>query len=88
MKPPGGAGDGGATYGSGQADGRRRLFGRQVRLSVAIDGAPRVSPKTSRGSAAGSAYVFRTSDGGATHGRVAKLTAPAYGGRLLGTRRR
>ena len=40
------------------------------------------------GSAAGSAYVFRTSDGGATYGQVAKLTAQRRLLRLLRGHRR
>ena len=71
--------DGDATYGqvakltaadAGGADN----FG----WSVAIDGATVVvgSPyDDDGGSASGSAYVFRTSDGGATYDQVTKLTA-------------
>jgi len=71
--------DGGATYAEiakltasdGAAEDR---FGQ----SVAIDGDTVVIgayQDDDGGSASGSAYVFRTSDGGATYDQVAKLTA-------------
>ena len=43
--------------------------------SVAIAGATIVVGADQRYTGTGSAYVFRTSDGGATYGQVAKLTA-------------
>ena len=71
--------DGGATYvevakltASDAASGDR--FG----VSVAIDGDTIVVGANSdddAGSSSGSAYVFRTTDGGTTYGQVAKLTA-------------
>ena len=44
-------------------------------LSVAIDGATVVIGANGDDSYTGSAYVFRTTDDGATYGQVAKLTA-------------
>ena len=65
----------GATCGRGrQADGRRRCGGRLLRHSVAIDGGTVVVGAYTR-QPDGAVYVFRTSDGGATYGQVAKLTA-------------
>jgi hypothetical protein len=68
--------DGGATYGqvakltaSDAAEGDR--FG----VSVAIDGDTVVIGSSGKDSYTGSAYVFLTSDGAATYGQVAKLTA-------------
>jgi hypothetical protein len=71
--------DGGATYGQvaklTASDGASSdLFG----YSVAIDGGTVVVGAygdDDGGSASGSAYVFRTSDGGATYDEVSKLTA-------------
>ena len=68
--------DGGATYdqvakltaADGAAEDR---FG----VSVAIDGNTIVAGAYGKDSYTGSAYVFRTTDGGATYGQVAKLTA-------------
>ena len=68
--------DGGATYdevakltiSDAAADD---LFGR----SVAIDGDTIVVGAYRKGDYTGAAYVYRTSDGGATYGQVAKLTA-------------
>ena len=68
--------DGGATYdqvakltaADGAAEDR---FG----VSVAIDGDTIVVGAYGKDSCTGSAYVFRTTDGGATYGQVAKLTA-------------
>ena len=68
--------DGGATY-----DQVAKLTAADAALvdyfgnSVAIDGATVVVGAYGDGSASGAAYVFRTSDGGATYGQVAKLTA-------------
>ena len=62
----------------GQADGLRRRRERLLGRSVAIDGDTIVVGADHDdvvAMAAGSVYVFRTSDGGATHGQVAKLTA-------------
>ena len=68
--------DGGATYvevakltASDAASGDR--FGD----SVAIDGNTVVVGAYFKNSESGSAYVFRTTDGGTTYGQVAKLTA-------------
>jgi hypothetical protein len=68
--------DGGATYGQvaklKAADGATwDSFGE----SVAIDGDTIVVGADGDNSKRGSVYVFRTSDGGATYGQVAKLTA-------------
>ena len=71
--------DGSATYGqvaklTASDATNSDYFGR----SVAIDGDTVVVGAyydDDGGSASGSAYVFRTSDGGATYGQVAKLTA-------------
>ena len=81
--------DGGATYGqvakltAADASNDDR-FG----TSVAIDGGTVVVGAyydDDDGSFSGSAYVFRTSDGGATYGQVAKLTASdAAAGDLFG----
>ena len=68
--------DGGATYdqvakltaADGAAEDR---FG----VSVAIDGNTIVAGAYGKDSYTGSAYVFRTTDGGATYGQVAKLMA-------------
>ena len=62
----------------GQADGRRRRGGRQLRL---LRGDRRRHHRgwglrrRRRSFRKGAAYVFRTSDGGATYDQVAKLTA-------------
>ena len=59
------------------ADARRKTTA-SAGLSVAIDGDTIVVGATKdddAGSDSGSAYVFRTSDGGATYIEVAKLTA-------------
>jgi len=55
--------------------------------SVAIEGdTVVVGAYYDGGDASGSAYVFRTTDGGATYGQVAKLTAAdAAGNDLFGT---
>ena len=60
--------DGGATYPGGQADGRRRRVDEDFGYSVAIDGTPSWSGPTTTTPApkSGAAYVFRTTDGGAT----------------------
>ena len=68
--------DGGATYVEvaklTAADG---AAGDKFGISVAIDGDTVVVGANGDDSGRGSAYVFRTSDGGATYGQVAKLTA-------------
>ena len=69
--------DGGATYGqvakltASDAAAGDWGFGH----SVAIDGDTVVVGADKDDNYAGSVYVFRTSDGGATYGQVAKLTA-------------
>ncbi len=68
--------DGGTTYGqvalltAGDA-----AAGDEFGISVAIDGATVVVGARYAG-IGGAAYVFRTSDGGATYDEVARLTAP------------
>jgi hypothetical protein len=68
--------DGGATYVEvaklTAADG---AVGDRFGISVAIDGATVVIGAYWDDNFSGSAYVFRTTDGGATYGQVAKLTA-------------
>ena len=49
--------------------------GDEFGYSVAIDGDTLVVGAYAKDSDTGSVYVFRTSDGGATYGQVAKLTA-------------
>ena len=71
--------DGGATYDQvaklTAADG---AYDDEFGVSVAIDGDTIVVgawKDDDDGYTSGSVYVFRTSDGGATYGQVAKLTA-------------
>ena len=68
--------DGGATYvevAKLTADDAASID--QFGWSVAIDSGTIVVGAYGDDDAAGAAYVFRTSDGGATYGQVAKLTA-------------
>ena len=77
--------DGGATYDQvAKLTAADAAWGDQFGRSVAIDGATVVVGARSDDDASGctdtycnsgSAYVFRTTDGGATYGQVAKLTA-------------
>jgi len=71
--------DGGATYGQvAKLTAADAASGDYFGRSVAIDGATVVVGAygdDDGGSASGSVYVFRTSDGGATYGQAAKLTA-------------
>ena len=69
--------DGGATYVEvAKLTGpRRHGAGDEFGRSVAIDGDTVVVGANSDDSYGGAVYVFRTSDGGATYGQVAKLTA-------------
>ena len=70
--------DGGVTYPQVDkltaSDG---AAGDEFGYSVAFDGSTLlvVGARGDGGSSSGSAYVFRTTDGGATYGQVAKLTA-------------
>ena len=68
----------------GQADSlRRRAAGDFFGWSVAIDGDTIVVGARyddDAGTSSGAAYVFRTTDGGATYTQVAKLTADDAGG--------
>ena len=71
----------------GQADGRRRRVDDYFGYSVAIDGDTVVvgAYGDDDDGYSGSVYVFRTTDGGATYGQVAKLTADdAAAGDLFG----
>ena len=77
--------DGGATYDQvAKLTAADAAWGDQFGRSMAIDGATVVVGARSDDDASGctdtycnsgSAYVFRTTDGGATYGQVAKLTA-------------
>ena len=71
--------DGGATYGQvAKLTAADAAASDYFGISVAIDGTTVVVGAygdDDGGSKSGSAYVFRTSDGGATYGQVAKLTA-------------
>ena len=71
--------DGGANYGQvAKLTASDAASGDKFGWSVAIDGSTIVvgaSGDEDGGSASGSAYVFRTTDGGATYVEVAKLTA-------------
>ena len=71
--------DGGATYGQvAKLTGDDAAAGDYFGYSVAIDGNTIVVGAwgdDDAGLGSGSAYVFRTTDGGATYGQVAKLTA-------------
>ena len=71
--------DGGATYGQvAKLTASDAASNDEFGISVAIDGATVVVGAygdDDDGSNSGSVYVFRTSDGGATYGQVAKLTA-------------
>ena len=71
--------DGGATYDQvAKLTAGDAAASDQFGISVAIDGDTIVVGACSdadAGSKSGSAHVFRTSDGGATYGQVAKLTA-------------
>ena len=71
--------DGGAAYGQvAKLTASDAALGDAFGRSVAIDGETFVVGAygdDDSGSKSGSVYVFRTSDGGATYGQVAKLTA-------------
>ena len=68
--------DGGATYGQvAKLTASDAAAGDIFGFDVAIDGATIVIGARGKDSYTGSAYVFRTTDGGATYGQVAKLTA-------------
>ena len=71
--------DDGATYGQvAKLTASDAASNDEFGISVAIDGATIVAGARyddDDGSNSGSVYVFRTSDGGATYGQVAKLTA-------------
>ena len=71
--------DGGATYDQvAKLTATDAAAGDKFGTSVAVDGGTVAIGAwygNSAGSGSGSAYVFRTSDGGATYGQVAKLTA-------------
>ena len=71
--------DGGATYGQvAKLTASDAASGDQFGYSVAIDGDTIVVGARfddDDGTKSGSVYVFRTSDGGASYGQVAKLTA-------------
>ena len=71
--------NGGATYDQvAKLTASDAAAGDSFGISVAIDGGTVVVGAYSDddgGSGSGSAYVFRTSDGGATYSQVAKLTA-------------
>ena len=71
--------DDGATYGQvAKLTATDAAAGDKFGTSVAVDGGTVAIGAwygNSAGSGSGSAYVFRTSDGGATYGQVAKLTA-------------
>ena len=67
----------------GQADGCIRRRGRHFGCSVAIDRRHHRGRGLRRTGDA--AYVFRTSDGGATYGQVAKLTASQTPRRATGS---
>ena len=68
--------DGGATYDQvAKLTAADAAAEDQFGVSVAIDGDTIVIGAYKDNSGRGSVYVFRTSDGGATYGQVAKLTA-------------
>ena len=70
--------DGGATYGQvAKLTAADAAAGDYFGYSVAIDGDTVVvgASQSRSDDGSGSAYVFLTSDGGATYGQVAKLTA-------------
>ena len=68
--------DGGATYGQvAKLTASDGASGDKFGVSVAIDGATVVVGAYYKNSYRGAAYVFRTTDGGATYDEVAKLTA-------------
>ena len=71
--------DDGATYGQvAKLTATDAAAGDKFGTSVAVDGGTVAIGAwygNSAGSGSGSAYVFRMSDGGATYGQVAKLTA-------------
>ena len=71
--------DGGATYGQvAKLTATDAAAGDKFGTSVAVDGGTVAIGAwygNSAGSGSGSAYVFRTSDGGASYGQVVKLTA-------------
>ena len=68
--------DGGATYGQvAKLTASDGASGDKFGVSVAIDGATVVVGAYYKNSYRGAAYVFRTTDGGATYDEIAKLTA-------------
>ncbi len=68
--------DGGATYGQvAKLTAADAAAGDWFGTSVAIDGDTVVIGAKGKDIYTGAVYVFRTSDGGATYGQVAKLTA-------------
>ena len=68
--------DGGATYSQvAKLTASDRATWDNFGVSVAIDGETIVIGADGDNSKRGSAYVFRTTDGGVTYGQVAKLTA-------------
>jgi hypothetical protein len=79
--------DGGATYDQvAKLTADDAAYGDRFGRSVAIDGGTIVVGAYMKDTYTGAAYVFRTTDGGATYGQVAKLTAAdAAGGDYFGT---
>ena len=68
--------DGGATYGQvAKLTASDAASGDELGRSVAIDGGTVVVGAYGNPTRPARAYVFRTTDGGATYGQVAKLTA-------------
>ena len=68
--------DGGTTYGQvAKLTAADAAVGDWFGYKVAIDGATVVVGAYRKGDYTGAAYVYRTTDGGATYAQVAKLTA-------------
>merc|ERR1712078_800689 len=67
-----------------QADGPDAAADDYFGVSVAIDGETIVVGAYAKNFGTGAAYVYRTSDDGATHDHVAKLTSPGAMGDAFG----